>query len=177
MHNNSLVRAFVGILEAYYGPYKSQNVRNDVTNWIYEKCEADSMDNVGAAVKEHCPVRFGPPDVADVAEAVHKYEKSAKVRIRRQYQEYDEYKHDFHQSPSETAHDKAIIAEVMAKDGYDIDKPYALTAYIMARVIADYNEKHEKGAFAKDKIDSHRSQWEREHYVDFQPKKEKQNGR
>lgn len=155
MQNSQMIHKYMTLLHDYYGPYTSKSVETDVFEWILTKVENDfdALGYLTMAIKEHCGVRFGPPDVADIAKAVDAYEKEEHVKIRRRYEDaiISPWRTTAAGKPTEEdKRDHAIIAGIMKRDGYDLAKEGSLTAFIMDKVRREYDEAHGTGAFAKE---------------------------
>ncbi len=155
MQNSKMIRDYMTLITGYYGQYASKEIENDVFEWILTKVE-NNMDALGyltMAIKENCGIRFGAPDVSDVTKAVDDYEKREHVRIRRRYEDTvaSPWRTTIGGQPTEQdKRDRALIAEVMKRDGYDIKQEWSITAFIMSKVRREYDEKHDLGAFAKE---------------------------
>lgn len=80
-----IAEAITAKIERYWGAYASDEIRSDVSAWIQDRIEDGPEAGQGTlrALKEYCPVRFGPPDVATIRDAILSWEKDTGVRLRR----------------------------------------------------------------------------------------------
>lgn len=147
-------RTFVAELERIYGKYTPDSVRDDVIMWVAEKVDPSfaSVGHLMLAVKENHPIRFGPPDMASISSAVRQYEKDNGPCIKKRLMEYSTYKSEPPPDPEEARRDREVIRKWLAADGFDIDKPYAITAWVMWKVKKDHEERTNTGAFARGEV-------------------------
>lgn len=76
--------ACIGKIERVYGKYSDAEIRNDVGRFMLRRFDdhLESLAQVLDAIKESCPLRFGPPDVATISGAIRTYEDAYGVKIK-----------------------------------------------------------------------------------------------
>lgn len=74
MQNNT--STFIDQIERLYGKYSDAEIRQDVGRFLLRRYDdhLETLAQVMDAIKESCPIRFGPPDVATISGAVRTFE-------------------------------------------------------------------------------------------------------
>ena|GEM_PF-3488589 len=77
-------QALIGLIETRYGSY-TDDEREAVGGYLSGRLEPsrDVLVQAFDAIREECPIRFGPPDVATIKRAIMTYEEEIGVRLRR----------------------------------------------------------------------------------------------
>ncbi len=115
-----------------YGPYADADTRADVAAFLLRRYGEDkeTLQKVMIAIKEACPLRFGPPDVATAKKAIEDYEKEYCTAIR--------YSPPPREYPPATIEDREEgIIDLKAKAdaiGIDTQKDGWVAAYFFARM-------------------------------------------
>lgn len=67
---------FIDQIERLYGKYADAEIRQDVGRLLLRRYDdhLETLAQVMDAIKESCPIRFGPPDVATISGAVRTFE-------------------------------------------------------------------------------------------------------
>ncbi len=82
---HTIAAAITAKIEGYWGGYPDDEIRSDVVDWLTDRIDEGPRAAAGIlhALKEYCPLRFGPPDVATTRDAVLSWEKDTGIRLRR----------------------------------------------------------------------------------------------
>jgi hypothetical protein len=77
-------QALIGLIETRYGSYTDEE-RDAVGGYLSGRIEPsrEVLVQTFAAIREECPIRFGPPDEATVKKAILAYEDDTGIRLRR----------------------------------------------------------------------------------------------
>jgi len=80
---DALISGLVGLIEGRYGAYDGEE-REAVSGYLAARVEPtqENVARVFDAIRQECPVRFGPPDEATVKKAIVAYEEEYGVTFR-----------------------------------------------------------------------------------------------
>jgi len=125
------------MIEAYYGAYTFDQVRDDVADWFRSKIEETrtSVNDTMSAIKDYHEIRFGPPDLACVRRCVETFERENGRTLRRQnIRQYQ---------PPEPPTDEEMqgmeqFKRAAREYGIDTTKEFWFTAYLTRKLAAEH---------------------------------------
>jgi len=123
----SEIADLVQLIEARYGLY-SDDEREAVGGYLSGRLDSARLAQAFDAIRQDCPIRFGPPDEATVKKALVAYETETGTSLRRQGLE-----RSVPEPELVSAEEEAQLREMAEKSGIDTSREGWMMRYFFRK--------------------------------------------
>jgi hypothetical protein len=124
------IRGLIGMIEGRYGDYEGDE-DEAVGGYLEARLDQDCIVEAFEAIRQGCPLRFGPPDEATVKRALVDYEDETGTRLRRKLQGAER---SAPEPEPVTAEEELQLREIAAQAGIDTTRDGWMERYLFRRL-------------------------------------------